>query len=373
MQQYAGSWAVVRPVWRIRPPCPVVLAIPHGERQVVHPGQSGIPSRSSSTTTPYAIHRWAGSTAGGGFATSVRRTSLVANWISRISTQGWTSDPLSPVGSVYRPVVDGGTITLPAGSVRTGAGQSSPRLASVHRIGGGVAVGAVIPGVGLGATTPGRGWGWGPSPASGSDGRPPAVRCAGSGTELPSTSTPMTAPPRAASEGYRHDRRSLDPVGASAASPTADGRGGGDGRRLGSRDVQVGVGPQGVRESRSNRRTGRSHPSEALREVEAGDGRGGRERRMTTSPGRARSHRSELGDVAQGDQRPVGRIERREDPSQIGVGDPRCQRVRPRSGTPSSSTSATEISRIVGRRARMIRRASFAATATSQPRIWAGP
>ena len=78
--------------------CLVVLAIPHGERQVVHP-EAPVGDTVAIVIDDHAIrdHRWAGSTAGGGFATSVRRTSLVANWISRISTQGWTSDPPSPV------------------------------------------------------------------------------------------------------------------------------------------------------------------------------------------------------------------------------------------------------------------------------------
>ena len=42
------------------------------------------------------------------------------------------------------------------------------------------------------------------------------------------------------------------------------------------------------------------------------------------------------------------------------------------SGTASSPVSPTEISRTVCRRDRMILRASFAATATSQFRIWSG-
>ena len=53
---------------------------------------------------------------------------------SRMSTQGSTSDPVSPVGSMCVRGI-GWTLAPPAGSGRTGAGQSSFRLASLHASG----------------------------------------------------------------------------------------------------------------------------------------------------------------------------------------------------------------------------------------------
>src|SRR5687768_16484171 len=102
--------------------------------------QSGTPSRSSSVTTPYAIHCSVGSTPkhppsehdhGGGFETSLRCTSPVSAITHRMSTQGKASGPLTPGGSRY---VAGIGRTLPAsgGSGRTGAGQSSFRLSGVQ-------------------------------------------------------------------------------------------------------------------------------------------------------------------------------------------------------------------------------------------------
>ena len=159
----AGDAAVRRVMGRrstgmeIRPPCPVVLAIPHGERQVVHP-EAPVGDTVAIVIDDHAIRDPPLGGVDGRRRVRDEREAHVAGRELDLPD----IDPGVDIGSavarrsVYRPVVDGGTITLPAGSVRTGAGQSSPRLASVHRIGGGVAVGAVIPGVGLGATTPGR-------------------------------------------------------------------------------------------------------------------------------------------------------------------------------------------------------------------------
>ena len=56
---------------------------------------------------------------------------LVLPITARMSTQGSMSDPVSPVGSKYVSGI-GWTLGTPAGSGRTGAGQSSFRLAALH-------------------------------------------------------------------------------------------------------------------------------------------------------------------------------------------------------------------------------------------------
>ena len=63
---------------------------------------------------------------------------------SRMSTHGWAADPVSPKESGITSSASswsGTTIAPPAGSGRAGPGQSSFRLASVHRSGVDVGLG----------------------------------------------------------------------------------------------------------------------------------------------------------------------------------------------------------------------------------------